>query len=289
MSDANLPPLNWLRAFEAAARHLTFTSAAGDLGMSQPAVSQHVKALETFLGLTLFTRHPRRLELTVAGQSYLPTVQSAIDLLSHGTRALVGGDRGRVLTVHCNLAFSVFWLAPRLGGLLIRFPWLTVNTVSTLWNPEHPVDAAAVEIRFGRSIENRFDCKRLNHDTCFPVCSPVLAGENWYDHTLFDCVGMECDWQSWVKGTDQTMPSHMRVNNASTYAVSLSAAQGGAGFALGHETLVSGLISQDLLVRASALSIEMPEAYFLMTLDERLQTPSSRSFIDWLLSETAAQ
>ena len=110
-----LPPLNWLRAFESSARNLSFTSAAADLNMTQSAVSQQIKSLEQHLGRTLFIRRTRSIELTDAGLSYLPVVQEAFEVLATGTRMMTGGDHGKILSIQCNLAFSVFWLAPRLG------------------------------------------------------------------------------------------------------------------------------------------------------------------------------
>lgn len=282
MTDSSLPPLSWLRAFEASARHQSFTGAARELNVSQPAVSQHVKALESHLNLTLFVRQGRRLEITVAGKSYLPTVQEGLEVLQRGTRALIGGDRGKVLTLQCNLAFSVYWLAPRLPGLMSRFPWMTININSALWDPELTAKAAHVEIRFGLDLEQTISCTRLGHDTCFPVCAPTLAAQDWRDYPLFDCLGMKGNWQSWARGTGHTMPKRKRVNTASTYAVSLGAAQNGGAFALGHETLCDTLIAQGSLMRASDAAIPMPEAYYLMPVAASAQTPSTRAFVTWL-------
>lgn len=289
MTDNTLPPLNWLRAFEAAARHQSFTGAARELNISQPAVSQHVKALETHLNLTLFVRQGRKLEITVAGKSYLPTVQEGLETLQRGTRALIGGDRGKVLTLQCNLAFSVFWLAPRLAGFMTQFPWISVNIHSALWDPERTAKAADLEIRFGHDLEKTMTCTRLTHDTCFPVCAPALAAEDWRDYPLFDCLGMKGNWQSWAQGTGQKIPKGKRVNTASTYAVSLSAAQNGGAFALGHETVTGALIAQGHLVRASEAAIDMPEAYYLMPIAAHAQTPSTRAFVTWLNEHTGRQ
>ena len=110
-NDTSLPPLNWLRAFESAARHLSFTSAAADLNMTQSAVSQQIKNLEHYLGRTLFIRRTRSIVMTDAGYAYLPVVQEAFETLATGTRMMTGGDRGAILSVQCNIAFSVFWLS----------------------------------------------------------------------------------------------------------------------------------------------------------------------------------
>ena len=145
-----LPPLNWLRAFETSARHLSFTLAASELNLTQSAVSQHVRSLESFLGRDLFLRKTRAIELTEAGANYLPVVREAFQMLASGTRAFTGGDRGRTLTLHCNMAFSVHWLAPRLKRLYAAHPWIVLNIVTPIWDPERQAANAQVEIRFGR-------------------------------------------------------------------------------------------------------------------------------------------
>ena len=113
--DKRLPPLNWLRAFESASRHLSFTDAARELHMTQSAVSQQIKALENYLGRTFFIRKARSLELTEAALAYLPSVDAAFKLLYQGTQGLLGVDHDQLLEVRANLAFTVFWLTPRLG------------------------------------------------------------------------------------------------------------------------------------------------------------------------------
>lgn len=174
MPGDNLPPLNWLKAFEASARNLSFTGAARDLNMTQSAVSQQIKALENHLGRSLFVRRTRALQLTEAGLNYLPTVQEAFSTLAAGTRALVGGDRGRNLSVQSNLAFSVFWLTPRLPRLYEQHPWLTLNITTTLWDMVEGIATPDVEIRFGRDLSGA-RVTRLFDDTCFAVCSREIA------------------------------------------------------------------------------------------------------------------
>ena len=159
----NLPPLTWFRAFEAAARHLSFTQAARELHLTQSAVSQHVRSLEFALGMTLFVRRTRALQLTEGGSNYLPVVQEAFAILAAGTRVLAG-HRGRQLRVRSNLAFSTFWLAPRLGPLLQAHPWLPLNLTTPIWDPLHVEGVLEVEIRFGRPALMPNTARRLAHD-----------------------------------------------------------------------------------------------------------------------------
>ncbi|MGI9464445.1 MAG: LysR family transcriptional regulator [Aestuariivirgaceae bacterium] len=286
MADDPLPPLNWLRAFEASARNLSFTGAARDLNMTQSAVSQQIKALENYLGRALFVRGTRTLQLTDAGHNYLPTVQEAFATLTAGTRAVVGGDRGRSLMVQSNLAFSAFWLAPRLGSLLQRHPWLTLNIVPTLWDIGEGMTTPDVEIRFGRGLDGE-RLRRLSHDTCFPVCTPEVAarGGDWQDLPLFDCSGILANWETWLADQGERLPDGKTINFATTYVISLGAALNGAGLAMGHETIAGDLLASKALVRAHGHAIIMQEAYYLVTPAGHAETPASRAFVEWLVEE----
>ena len=277
-----LPPLNWLRAFESAARNLSFTAAASDLNMTQSAVSQQIKSLEHHLGRTLFVRRTRSIDLTDAGLAYLPVVQEAFDVLATGTRMMTGGDRGKVLTIQCNLAFSVFWLAPRLGQLCEKHPWLTLNISTSTW--DHEPQTSGLEIRFGRHLEKRHLAEKLNKDTSFPVCTPEFAAQldRWQDANLYDCTGVHANWEVWARHRGEDFPSGKMVSLASTFCVSLSVARAGAGIAMGHETLTRDLIAEGSLVRPYEDSVAMEEAYYLVSPPEHETTPATEAFSEWL-------
>ena len=289
MPDTPLPPLNWLRAFEAAARHLSFTQAAAELNVTQSAVSQHVRSLEAFLGRELFIRRTRALHLTEAGANYLPTIREAFGLLASGTRAFRGGDRGGSLLVQCNLAFAVLWLAPRLAGLIEAHPWLVLNLTTPIWDPERSARGAEVEIRFGRPSEMSDAAARLANDRYYPVCRPGYAGgdPDWAETPLFDCSGVMENWETWLASQGRQMPAGKRVHLASTYVVSVQAALHGAGLAMAHDTLVSDLLASGRLVRPCAHAVAMSAAYFLIAPPRHAETPASRAFVQWILDETA--
>ena len=287
--DTPLPPLNWLRAFEAAARHLSFTQAAAELNVTQSAVSQHVRSLEAFLGRELFIRRTRALHLTEAGANYLPTIREAFGLLASGTRAFRGGDRGRSLLVQCNLAFSVFWLAPRLAGLLEAHPWLLLNLTTPIWDPERSARSAEMEIRYGRPGEMSDAAIRIAYDHYYPVCRPGCAeGDSaWARSPLFDCSGVMENWETWLASQGRRMPAGKQIHLGSTYVVSVGAALHGAGLAMAHDTVASDLLDSGALVRPCAHSVPMSAAYFLTAPPRHGETPASRAFNQWILDETA--
>lgn len=285
MARSDLPPLNWLRAFEAASRHLSFTGAATELGMTQSAISQQIKSLEGFLGMSLFHRRTRVLEITEAGHNYLPFVQDAFAGLATATRNLRGIRGDEVLQVQSNLGFSVFWLVPRLPRLFELHPWLRVIVSTALWEPERTASGADIEIRNAATAPNGA-VELLSRDVCYPVCAPELdvTDETLFDHYFFDCNGLTANWENWCSYRGIEMPNDKRVTYATTLTVSTHAAERGAGIALGHDVLVRDLVSEGRLKRPFDGQLEMKEAYYLIT-PERTKTRAQNAFRDWILEE----
>ena len=254
---ASFPPLTWLRAFEAAARHLSFTHAATELNLTQSAVSQHVRNLEAALGMILFVRKTRALQLTEGGSNYLPVVQEAFAILAGGTRALTGGDRGRRLMVTCNLAFSTFWLAPRLGALLADHPWLSLNLSTPIWDPRHGDGVPEVEIRFGRAALMPGTAERLAAERAYPVFAPDVVPDmrRWETAPLFDCVGVTANWEAWLSSQRFDLPRDRGVTLASTYVVGMTAVLHGGGLAMAHDPLARDPLADGRLERPYAHSV----------------------------------
>jgi len=288
MSLNALPPLNWLRAFEAAARNGSFTAAAKELHLTQSAVSQHVANLERFLGKSLFDRLPRALRLTEEATNYLPAVQEAFRVLQTGTEAFPGLSSGRAVTLQCNMGFAVFRLVPRLAALLAQYPWLDLNLVTPVWDPEQTAPLADVEIRFGRvdGLAGAPRARRLTRETCFPVCKPALAGgADWRRMPLLDCAGTLATWQQWLSVHGESLPHERPVTLCSTFAVSIGAAIAGAGLAMAHDGLVADALNDGRLVRPFDGAVDMIECYCLLEPPAHLRTPASRALTEWLIAE----
>lgn len=288
MSHAALPPLNWLRAFEAAARHLSFTAAASELHLTQSAVSQHIRSLERFLGKPLFIRQSRTLVLTEEATNYLPAVREAFRVLQTGTVAFPGMPSGRSVTLQCNLGFATFCLAPRLGSLLQAHPWLELNVVTPIWDPEQTSTRADVEIRFGAvdALGLTPQVTRLTQETYYPVCAPSIAADaDWRQMPLFDCAGVLATWQGWLSAQDEMLPEGRAVTLFSTFAVSIGAALSGAGLAMAHDSLVSKALAEGQLVKPFACTVDMSECYCLIEPQAHMRTPSSRALAEWLINE----
>lgn len=283
-----LPPLGWLRAFEAAARHLSFTGAARDLNMTQSAVSQQIKSLEASLGRPLFNRRPRALELTKAGITYLPVVRDAFRTLARGTRAITGGTHN-VVQVQSNISFAANWLGPRLGRFYAAHPDVLLNISTEIWEPREMAEGADVEIRFSLRPSDTIRAELLRKDHYYPVCAPGydVTLDTLQDQPLFDCSNLLCNWASWFEdqGLNWTNPP---VTYATTYLVSLSAVMAGAGVGLAHDAMASQAISQGRLIAPFAHRVPMQEAYYLLISPQGEQSPGALAFADWIRAETAA-
>src|ERR1700759_1489961 len=204
---ARLPSLNGLRAFEAAARHLSFTNAASELNVTQTAISHQIRRLEEELGIRLFVRQNRALALTPQARDYLPGVRAAFNDLRLATDRLLRKDNDHVLTVSTLASLAAKWLLPRLSAFQEAHPGLDVRiTTSTALVDfrDGDVDAA---ITYGRGHWPGVRAEWLMTDDTFPVCSPALLtgdkplrcpGDLANFVLLHSSAGYDDDWRLWL-------------------------------------------------------------------------------------------
>src|SRR6267154_1029300 len=171
-----LPPLNALKAFEAAARHESFTRAAEELCVTQGAVSHQVKALEAELGVRLFQRERQRLVITDAGRTYLDVVRDAFDRLAAGTERLLQRQNSGVLTVSTSPDFAAKWLVHRLGRFVEAHPDIDLRVSATLHHVDFAREDVDLAVRHGDGSWPGLDVTRLCAEQLFAVCSPKLLG-----------------------------------------------------------------------------------------------------------------
>jgi LysR family transcriptional regulator, glycine cleavage system transcriptional activator len=284
-----LPPVNWLRAFEVAARHLSFTGAARELGVTPSAVSQQVRLLEHHVGATLFERLPRGLALSLAGEAYLPVVAESFERLSRGTAALFGGasDPDR-LSVRSAAGFARFWLIPRLPRFLDAHPEITLRVSSRTWSAESFELESDAEIRFGTGPWPGFSAERLTWDRVFPVCSPKLRLRRLgqlSQHRLIHSVGFREGWSDWQAAAaipDLVAAASVEFDSA---VLALEMALSGDGVALSRSCFADGLLAQGRLVAPFAHSIEASESFHLLWPAGHPPTRAMQLFRDWMLAE----
>src|SRR5436190_4892534 len=169
-----LPPLNALKAFEAAARHESFTRAAEELCVTQGAVSHQVKSLESELGIKLFNRERQRLIITEAGREYLTVLRDALDRIAVGTERLVQRQTSGVLTVSTSPDFAAKWLVNRLGRFAEAHPSIDLRISATLHHVDFAREDVDLAVRHGDGTWVGLDVVRLSSEQLFAVCSPNL-------------------------------------------------------------------------------------------------------------------
>lgn len=287
-----LPPLKALRAFEAAARHLSFTRAAGELHVTQAAISHQVKSLEEWLGLSLFHRVNRGLRLTAEGQAYLQPLRESFDSIDAATLRLMRIDAPRRLTVSTLDSFAAGWLVPRLRGFREAHPEIEVRVTTA----DEVVDITRSDhdmaVRYGIGPWPGLHTVRLFDEEIYPVCSPKLAtGEkplrspqDLAQHILLHD-DMAVTWRMWLRaaGVEGVEPERGPFYTHSFLVT--QAAINGDGVALGRSRLVSSEIAAGRLVKPFELSLPATFSYFIVTPEAEQDRPKVAAFREWLLAE----
>ncbi len=242
-----LPPLEWIRAFEAAARCGSFTLAAAEIGITQSAVSQRIGQLEKLLGTNLFVRNARSITLTVEGETWLPHVQSALESVRDSSEALFGAERNR-LTVSASQSVIDLWLLPRLNQLSqIAGGQLAIQTM-VLGTQDVPLDDV-IRIRYGVGDWPHAYKLPLYSERIAPMASPELAKTvgDWTQWPRIACSGPRPGWQAWAAqfGVATTPVPHLRFD---TFASGLAAARAGMGVLLGSVPLSQSDVDAGRLV-----------------------------------------
>ena len=296
-----LPPLNALRAFEVAARHLSFTKAAEELYVTQAAISHQVKALEEALGVQLFRRLNRRLMLTDAGQLYLPALTAAFDGIDAATGRLRADENAGSLTVSVANSLAAKWLLPRLPRFRERHPEIDVEISAADRLVDFGRDNADMGIRYGLGNYPGLKVDPLMEDTVFPVCSPQLvngrlvdgppplrAPEDLRRHTLLhDDVGTgeAPNWRRWLTAAGVTGVNPERGPRYSHSSLVLQAAIDGQGVALGRSSLVSLDLEAGRLVQPFGPALPSHYACYVVSPVATAERPKIKAFRDWLLEE----
>lgn len=296
----NLPPLNGLRAFEAAARHLSFAKAAEELHVTPAAISQQVKGLEAFYGVKLFRRMTRALILTDAGQAALPTLTEGLDKLAEAALRISTHQATSTLTVSVTPSFAAKWLVPRLERFSSAHPEFDVRIDATEALTNFGADDVDVAIRYGIGEYDDLHSTCLMGDAAFPVCSPALlegphplcCPEDLRHHTLLHVQWkmqseLQPNWQMWLKAAGIQDVDFTRGPRFSYEDLSVQAAIGGMGVTLALNSLVSDDLKAGRLVRPFPPSVSDATnfCYFFVCPEANLEVAKVRSFKDWLTVE----
>ena len=295
-----LPPLNALRAFEAAARHLSFAKAAAELHVTPAAVSHQVKALEEQLGVMLFRRLNKAVLLTDAGQRALPGMREAFDRLAETVervRARRDDDR---LTVSVAPSFGAKWLVPRLDRFRAAHPEIEIRIDGSTQLVDFAREDVDVAIRYGPGRYPGLRVDRLLQDEVSPVCSPRLCAgppplgvpADLRRHTLLhvDWAMRDPtwpDWRMWLLAAGLRDVDSTRGPKFNQSSLAIEAAIAGQGVALGERALVAGDLAVGRLVRPFELSVPATFAYYVVAPEAAADRPKVAAFRDWALAEAA--
>jgi LysR family glycine cleavage system transcriptional activator len=287
-----LPPLNALKAFEAAARSESFTRAAEELHVTQGAVSHQVKALEATLGLKLFNRERQRLTLTDSGRDYLAVVRDALDRIALGTERLLQRQSSGALTVSTSPDFAAKWLVYRLGWFAESHPEIDLRVSATAPHVDFAREDVDLAVRHGDGKWPGLDAVRLCSERLFPVCSPKLAGRNRIksaaDLLRFPLLHLN-NWTTWTRwfeaaGVSDPVAHGPSVNQASML---IDLAVDGQGVALARTALAAWDLINGRLVRPVDVSLRMSNTYWIVCPKVNANVPKIATFRNWLLAEAA--
>lgn len=292
----SLPPLNGLRAFEAAARHLSFTRAAEELHVTQAAVSHQIKGLEERLGMRLFRRLNRSLLLTDEGQRLFLAARDAFERLAEAIEGLRARDTGGPLTVSVLPSFAAKWLVPRLSRFQERYPDIDLRITALERLVDLVRDDVDVAIRFGSGKWPGVRAEMILEDRVTPVCSPALA-ERLREpadlahvtllHETMEPMRNFPDWAAWLRAAGVTGVDVSRGLRFSHTHILLQAAIDGRGVALGQSPLAADDLAAGRLVAPFDLSLPVGYAYYLVYLPEAAERPKIKAFREWVTAEMA--
>lgn len=294
----DIPPLAALRAFESAARHLSFRAAAEELSVTQSAISHQVAELERRLGVKLFERHSRRVALTPAGEMYQPSLRDAFDRIAQGT-ALVRatGAPSRDLDVQVYVTMAVRWLIPRLYSFTTANPEVRVrfNTSHLDWEFDEAAGDVAIVCtarpdRPGLHATHLFDAQLT------PVCSPALVHggigmrqpADLVNHSLLQLYTAADEWPVWLSAAGVPIDIGQSGPRFDSYLLALEAAIDGQGVAIVPRFLAAADLRGGRLVAPFALQVPQPRRWYLVCRGDRRDDPRVAAFRNWLKAEIDA-
>jgi DNA-binding transcriptional LysR family regulator len=286
-----LPPLNALRAFEAAARHLSFTRAADEMNVTQAAISHQVKALEERLGVKLFRRLPRRLLLTDEGQALLPDLRDAFNRIALAIDRLSARSAVGTLTVSSMTTIVMTWLVPRLPRFQAAHPEIDVRLMTTQRLVDFAREDIDVGIRFGTGKWPGVKVERMFGEVLTPLCGRHLRDRIATPADLRKLPLLrtteEEEWPIWFAAAGVKAVEFMRGPIFDSTMIAVQAAIDGLGIVLGPPSLFLDDIAAGRLFQPFPLAVETGKSYWLAVPENAAERPKVKAFRDWVFAEIA--
>jgi len=290
-------PVNWLRAFEMAARHLSLSAAAQELSVTTAAVSQQVRLLEQRLGTPLFVRHSRGLRLTRAGEALVPACRESFARLD-ATVAELFGQRGKnQLVVRVALGFARQWLFDRLASFSLQQPHIRVRVVASIWAGQ-PLDSTVdVDIRLGSAPVLGAESYQLTRDEVFPVCHPRLAARgsrlrhpsDLRGRALLATIGFAQGWREWFQAAKLMDAIPAARLEFDSMRLTLEMAAAGHGIALARTSYAEDLMRTHQLKRLFDVRMPATDNLYLAVARGTPGDSPAALFRDWLVTGNHTQ
>ena len=287
---ADLPHPTWLRAFEAAARHASFSTAADELGLTPAAVSQQIRLLEKHLKTTLFERLPRGVALTDMGQAYALPIRKSFTDMTAATKGLFGSQSKRVVRVRASISCAALVIAPRLAEFQALYPDIEVQLSTFVWADRFIDEDGDIDIRFGHGDWGDGVITHLGHEYAIPVCHPDYAASFGQPFTIQDLAkgpiaiitGSEGDWinLSGHYGLDLALPSCTTRFDSSLIALQTVIAGNGAVMVL--ESFARQYLRQRLLVAPFDHRLPITASHYLVSRKDAGAREEVRVFAQWV-------
>jgi LysR family glycine cleavage system transcriptional activator len=291
-----LPPMNPLRTFVAASGFESFSKAADSLGVTQAAVSRQIGVLEAYLGVELFVRSHRKVELTQAGQAYAGLMRRAFDIIASGTEDTMFETAPETLNLRAYGTFASFWLVPRLARFRAAFPNVPVNLSTSAAPVDFQHENVDVAIQIGRPAAAGLLSEALFPVTLVPVAAPALlasgvaldAPQDLVRAPILQSVMRRGDWRAWldkagVQGVDLRAGLQFESSGLACHA-----AMAGLGVAMGHKQLIQSALEDGRLVAPFEIVLRRRYAYCMVFPERARQPRKVEAFRDWLRAEARA-
>ncbi|MBI2255052.1 MAG: LysR family transcriptional regulator [Proteobacteria bacterium] len=288
-----LPPLPWLRAFEASARRGSFAAAADELSLTPAAVSHQMRSLEQELGYPLFERLARGLRLTDLGKAYLVPVRQAFSELSISTLSIFGPEGETTLNVRVPVSFAVLWMTPRLKRFAKAHPGIRLRLFSAIWADALPADKADIDIRFGYGNWPGSAAQLLVNDPIVLVTargSRIKSVRDIGEAEMVQIMGVESDWLHLFEAAGMELPKGGAGISVDTSLAALEIVASGHGAALVLSRFAQAFEAMGKVERVKGVELPHDQSHYLLT-TQSADAPRAEAllFIDWLRHELAAE
>lgn len=300
LKGCSMPSLSLFQTFEVVARRSSFTLAADEMCLTQSAVSRQIRALEDQLGLRLFRRLHRAIALTTDGQQLYEAVTRGLEQINGCVDRLRAASENPQITVSASVAFSYFWLMPRLERFSAQHPDFDLRVLATDQKVDLRQEGVDVAILYGNGQWEGARTRQLFGERVYPLCSPAYlrahpelrAPSDLLDQTLLHLDGGGniwggVDWRVWLMTQGVTGQPVRRGVRLNSYPMIVQAAEAGRGVALGWSYITDAMLAEGRLVCPVGKSLETREGYYVGALEKTADAPATASFLQWIMGEVA--